>query len=99
MKFEKDKLYKVVEIRGAMVIMDNINDRLKGQKAQPLIIGSGQWVCAYLMAYFAHRENGLDLCRAHDAALASEGIPKASKNELNENTFLDPEAPTPKLNG
>ena len=92
MKFEKGKQYKVVEIRGAMVIMDNINDKLRGQKAQPLIIGSGQWVCAYLMAYFHARESGLDMCKAHDAALKSESIPKYSKNELNENTFLDPEA-------
>lgn len=92
MKFDKDKLYKVVEIRGAIVIMDNINDKLKGQKAQPLIIAKGQWVCAYLMAFFHARESGLDLCRAHDAALKSEGIPKYGKNELNEKTFLDPEA-------
>ncbi len=89
MKFEKGKLHKVVEIKGGIVIMD-ANDKLKGLQGQPLIIGTMPWVCAYLMAYSAHRENGLDLCKAHDAALKSEGIPKFGKSELNEKMFIDP---------
>lgn len=92
MKFEKGKLHKVVEMRGAIVIMD-ANDKVQGQQAQPLIIGTMPWVCAYLQAYSAHRENGLNLCKAHDAALKSEGIPKLGKNELNDKTFIDPNSP------
>lgn len=88
MKFEKDQLYKLVEVKGALVIL-TANDKVQGQKATPLIIGKMPWVLEYILAYSGARERGLDLCKAHDAALKTAGIPKFAKSELNEKTFID----------
>ena len=99
MNFNRDQMYKLVELKGALVIMD-ANDKIKGQPYEPLIIGKMPWVLEYILAYSGARSTGMTLPKAHDAALKTAGIPKFAKSELNEKKFiLDSRRDASKLGG
>lgn len=73
MNFTKGKIYKLVELRGALVICDR-DEKVKGQQAQPLMIGDAGPLLTYLDRYFFEREKGTELREAHDIALKTAQI-------------------------
>lgn len=73
MLFAKGKMYKVIEIRGGLAIID-INDNVKGQNACPLMAADGETICEYLLRYIHAREDGKTLKEAHDQALRGAQI-------------------------
>lgn len=73
MLFAKGKMYKVVELRGGLVIID-INDNVKGQNACPLMAADDATICEYLLRYIHAREAGKTLKEAHDQALKGAQI-------------------------
>lgn len=73
MIFTKGKIYKVVELRGALVICDR-DEKVKGQQAQPLMVGDAGPVLTYLDRYFFEREKGTPMREAHETALKTAQI-------------------------
>lgn len=73
MIFTKGKTYKLVEIRGALVICDR-DEKVKGQQAMPLMIGDAGHLLTYLDRYFFEREKGTPVREAHQAALNTAQI-------------------------
>lgn len=73
MIFRKGKIYKVVELRGALVICDH-DEKVQGQHAQPLMIGDAGPLLTYLDRYIFEREKGTLLQEAHELALKTAQV-------------------------
>lgn len=73
MIFEKEKIYKLIEIEGALVITDTRNN-VADVKAQPLIVADAGPLLTYLDRYFFEREKGTPLREAHELAMKTAQI-------------------------
>lgn len=73
MNFSKGKSYKLVELKGALVITDSDKNVTDGN---PLIIADAGTLLTYLDRYFFERELGKELRVAHDLAMKTAGITK-----------------------
>lgn len=73
MKFAKDKVYKIVEMPGAIVITEP-NTTVKEKGAVPVMQGLAQPVLLFLDAYMHYRSEGKSVREAHTLAMARPGV-------------------------
>ena len=89
MNFVKDKMYKLVEWKNGLVLlnpMDNLS-RSMG-KTEQLVQADNPAITEYFTQYVAAREAGKSLAQAHDIALRCARIPKIGRAPDDSKTII-----------